>query len=366
MDDLNVDFMRLAIELAKKGVPYVAPNPLVGAVVVKDGKILGRAYHARYGDLHAERLALLDCKKNNYSAEGASMYVTLEPCCHYGKQPPCTEALIEAKLAKVIVGSSDPNPLVSGKGLAILRAAGIEVVKGFLQEECDALNAVFFYFIRNKLPYVAAKYAMCLDGKIATKEGFSKWISGKEAREYVYHLRTKYTAIMVGSGTVLADDPELTAHGKGRNPIRIICDSGLKTALDSKLVKTARDIRTIFAYAQADDKRVAAFEKAACELLKVPKSETHINLQELMKVLAAKNIDSIFVEGGGTLHYSLFSDKLVQKVYAFIAPKIFGGVSAKTAVEGAGLSNVEDAFRLQDICVQKFGEDFLLEGEVKK
>lgn len=364
MDMIDPRYMHLAIDLAKKGAGYTSPNPLVGAVLVKDGTVIGRGYHARYGEFHAERNALSDCAAQGKNPAGATMYVTLEPCCHYGKQAPCTDAIIAAKITRVVVGSADPNPLVSGKGCAKLRAAGIEVIEGFLKEYCDPLNKIFFYFIKNKLPYIACKYAMTLDGKIATKSGKSKWISGKSAREFVHHLRTQYTAIMIGSETAIIDNPELSSHGAGRNPVRIICDTNLRTPLESTLVKTAGEIKTIFATATNDTKRIASFEQRGCEVLPVPQAADQLDLQELLKLLAAQNIDSILVEGGGTLHYSLFKAALVQKLYAFIAAKIFGGVNAKTPVEGDGIDNVEDAFRLQDICVQKLGDDFLLEGDI--
>lgn len=361
---MDAKYMKLAIELAKKGAGFVSPNPLVGAVIEKDGKIIGRGYHAKYGDLHAERQALNNCKLLGHNPKNSTMYVTLEPCCHYGKQPPCTDTLIEAKLSKVVIGSSDPNPLVSGKGTIILKNAGIKVVENFLVDECDALNKVFFYFIKNKLPYIACKFAMTLDGKIATKTGASKWITCNEAREYVHKLRTKYTAIMVGSGTALSDNPLLTSHGKGRDPIRIICDTELKTPLESKIVQTASEVKTIFATCSKDTTRILSFKNKACEILVLPKLNGKINLIEMLKVLASKNIDSIFVEGGATLNYSLFSEQLVQKVYAFVAGKIFGGRDAKTPVEGEGIEKVQNAFTISNLYIQKIGNDFLLEGDL--
>ena len=207
MDDK--DYMKRALELAKKGEGFVSPNPMVGAVIVKDGEIIAEGWHEKYGDLHAERNALKHCTQ---SAEGADMYVTLEPCCHYGKQPPCVNAIIEAKIKRVIVGSGDPNPLVAGKGIQILREHGIEVVENVLKDECDKLNEIFMYYIQHKRPFVAMKYAMTMDGKIATYKGLSKWITGEKAREHVHKLRHRYKAIMAGIGTVLADDPLLTCR----------------------------------------------------------------------------------------------------------------------------------------------------------
>ena len=237
------DYMTRAIELAEGGVGYTSPNPLVGAVIVKDGRIIGEGYHERYGSLHAERNAFASLKE---SAEGATIYVTLEPCCHHGKQPPCTEAIVENKIARVVIGSRDPNPLVSGKGTAYLREHGILVEEDFMREECDRLNPIFFHYITNKLPYVVMKYAMTLDGKIATVTGASKWISGEESRHMVHELRHKYRGIMVGIGTVLADDPMLNCRIEGlRSPVRIICDSHLAIPLESNICKTAKEYDTI-------------------------------------------------------------------------------------------------------------------------
>ncbi|MBD8974028.1 MAG: bifunctional diaminohydroxyphosphoribosylaminopyrimidine deaminase/5-amino-6-(5-phosphoribosylamino)uracil reductase RibD, partial [Clostridiales bacterium] len=240
-------YMRRAIELAKSGVGKVNPNPLVGAVIVKDGQIISEGYHAKYGDLHAERNAFRNLK-NAEEAKGAEMYVTLEPCCHQGKQPPCTQAIIEHGIRKVYVGSNDPNALVAGKGIRQLREAGIEVETEVLKEECDALNPVFFHYITTKTPYVLMKYAMTLDGKIATRTGHSKWISGEESRARVQQTRNALKGIMVGIGTVLNDDPMLTCRiPDGRDPIRIICDSKLRIPLSSQVVTTAKEIPTIVA-----------------------------------------------------------------------------------------------------------------------
>ncbi|MEL3908985.1 MAG: bifunctional diaminohydroxyphosphoribosylaminopyrimidine deaminase/5-amino-6-(5-phosphoribosylamino)uracil reductase RibD [Treponemataceae bacterium] len=359
-------YMELAIELAEKGRGEVSPNPLVGAVLVKDKKIIGRGYHASYGALHAERQALLDCERLGHSSIGATMYVTLEPCCHYGKQPPCTQALLDAGVKRVVVGSADPNPMVAGKGLKDLRVAGVEVVEGFLREKCDALNPVFFHYMTKKKPYVAVKYAMTLDGKIATKAGNSKWITGEPARNYVHKLRSLYDGIVVGVGTVLADNPLLTAHGAGRNPMRIVCDTNLRTPLESQLVKTAHKYKTIIVTTSFDAEKIKRFKTKACEVWVLSKKAGRVNLVELMDRLAKLKISSLFVEGGGNLIYSFFAENLVQKVYAFIAPKIFGGAEAKTPVEGKGIKEVQEAFCFEKACLKKLGKDFLFETEVGK
>ena len=317
------DYMRRAVELAKKGEGWTSPNPMVGAVVVKDGRIIGEGYHARYGELHAERNALRACME---PTEGADLYVTLEPCCHYGKQPPCVEAIVQAGIKRVFVGSDDPNPLVAGKGIQYLRERGILVETHVLKEECDALNPVFFHYIRRKTPYVVLKYAMTMDGKIAAYTGASKWVTGEEARAWVQRERSRYRGIMVGVNTVLADDPLLNCRMPGgRNPVRIICDTHLKTPLESQIVKTAREIPTILAVCETDKKRYLPYEQAGCQILPVSEEEGHVNLKNLMKLLGEKQIDSILLEGGGTLNWFALKSGIVKEVHAYLAPKLFGG-----------------------------------------
>lgn len=358
-------YMRRAIRLARGGEGFTNPNPLVGAVIVKNGKIIGEGFHHKYGDLHAERDALKNCEELGNDASGATIYVTLEPCCHFGKQPPCTYALVEHKIAKVVVGSRDPNPLVHGKGNAYLREHGIEVVEDFLKDECDSLNSIFFHFITTGIPYVALKYAMTLDGKIATKTGKSKWITNEKSRKYVHKLRNRYAAILCGIGTVLKDNPMLNCRlSGGNNPIRIICDSHLKIPLNSKIVQTSREIKTIVACincksADFAEKKIA-LEKAGAEILFVNSDENkNVNLQELLTELGRRKIDSILVEGGAEINYSLLEKNLVQKIYAFIAPKIFGG-SAKSPVSGFGVELPSQAFEFKLESTKTFGNDILL------
>ena len=358
-------FMRYALELARRGEGYVNPNPMVGAVIVKNGKVIGEGYHARYGEAHAERNALQSCRE---SPKGADLYVTLEPCCHYGKTPPCTEAIIENKIKRVIVGSFDCNPLVAGKGIKILRDAGIEVTEGVLQKECEELNKIFFHFIKTGNPYVVMKYAMTLDGKIATHTGASKWITGKAARKKVHEDRGRMMAIMAGVGTVLVDNPLLNCRLEGKkNPIRIICDTHLRTPLDSKIVKTAGENQTILAVSEkVGEEKKEAYRKAGCEFLELPECEAGINLKILMKKLGEKKIDSVLLEGGGTLNEAALRAGIVDAVQAYIAPKLFGGAEAKTPVEGVGVEKPEEAFRLINTKFSYLGEDILLEGEVEK
>lgn len=357
-------YMRRAIELAAKGVGYTNPNPMVGAVIVKDGRIIGEGYHEKCGQLHAERNALASLTE---SAEGATIYVTLEPCCHYGKTPPCTEAIMENKLARVVIGSRDPNPKVAGKGAKILREAGITVEEDFLREECDKLNPVFFHYIQNKRPYVVMKYAMTADGKIATRTGASKWITGEAAREEVHRMRHRYMGIMVGIGTVKADDPMLNTRIEGlKSPVRIICDSDLNIDMDSQIVKTAGEYRTIIAHASAleasnSGEKASALEAAGIELICCPGKDGRIDLDKLMDELGAREIDSILLEGGGTLNESAVRAGIVDRVEAFIAPKIFGGKDAKSPVSGLGVEEPSQAFMMKLENVRTIGDDILLE-----
>lgn len=357
-------YMKMALELAQKGMGFTAPNPMVGAVIVKNGRIIGQGYHRKYGELHAEREALAVCTEE---PKGASIYVTLEPCCHYGKQPPCVNAILEAGIRRVIIGSSDPNPLVAGKGIRILKDHGIEVTENILKEECDKLNEAFFYYIQNKKPYVVMKYAMTMDGKIAAYTGESKWVTGEAARIHVQEQRLKYTGIMVGVGTVLADDPMLTCRlENSRNPVRIICDSHLRTPLTSKIVRTAETIPTILASSSKDQQKIKNYEELGCQVLYVPEKNGHIDLNRLMELLGAAKIDSILLEGGGSLNWSALESGIVQKVQTYIAPKLFGGEEAKTPVEGKGFPDPASAVSLKNSEIIRLGDDFLIESEVKR
>ena len=351
------EYMLRAIQLAKKGEGWTNPNPMVGAVIVKDGRIIGEGYHKKCGELHAERNAIASLTE---SAEGATIYVTLEPCCHYGKTPPCTEAIIEQKIKK---GSRDPNPKVAGKGAQILRESGITVVQDFMREECDRLNPVFFHYITTKTPYVVMKYAMTLDGKIATKTGASKWITGEPARQEVQHMRHRYMGIMAGIGTVLADDPMLNVRVEGwKSPVRIVCDSSLRIPLDSQIVRSAKEYRTIVAYAGREEneeitEKIERLHAKGVDTVCCPDEKGQIDLKKLMTYLGNEGIDSILLEGGGTLNDSALRAGIVKEVHCFIAPKLFGGKNSKTPVQGIGIGLPSEALKLKctDIC--RIGED---------
>ena len=356
--------MRRAVELARRGAGWTSPNPMVGAVIVKEGRIIGEGWHKKCGGLHAERNALATLTE---SAQGADLFVTLEPCCHHGRTPPCTEAILEHGIRRVVIGSRDPNPLVSGKGAGLLRRHGVVVEEDFLREECDALNPVFFHYITTGRPYVVMKYAMTLDGKIATRTGASQWITGETARRHVHRFRGRYSAILAGIGTVLADDPMLNCRiDGGHQPVRIVADSCLRLPLDSQLVQTAGEYRTILACAKDDPEKEAALRGQGVEVLRIPGPDGRVDLRALMEYLGREQIDSVLIEGGGQLHEAALQAGIVNHVCAYIAPKLFGGAGAKTPVEGAGVSLPAEGAVLDNLQMTRLGKDLLLEYDVRE
>lgn len=355
-------YMQLALKLAETGCGFVNPNPMVGAVIVKNNEIIGQGCHEKYGGPHAERNALAACTA---SPKGAAMYVTLEPCCHHGKNPPCTEAIIDSGISRVIVGARDPNPLVAGQGIERLRKQGIEVTEGILEPECTGINEVFFHYIQTRTPFVVMKYAMTMDGKTAAVGGKSRWITGQAARQRVHQDRHRYSAIMVGVDTVIADDPMLNCRIEhGNDPVRIICDTHLRLPLSSKIVKTAKDIKTVIATACTDSEQVGKYLDAYCKVVIVSTKNGHVNLNELMIRLGEKNIDSIILEGGSTLNWSALQDGLVNKVQAYIAPKLFGGLNARTPIAGTGVETPGKAYLLTEPTITVLGDDILMESRV--
>lgn len=366
------EIMRRAITLAQKAVGKTNPNPMVGAVVVKDGRIIGEGYHMHIGGLHAERNALANCTE---SPAGATIYVTLEPCCHYGKTPPCTDAIIQNHLAKVVIGSRDPNPKVAGKGVKLLRDAGIEVIEDFLREECDAINPVFFHYIKEKQPYVALKYAMTADGRIAIDSGESRWITGESAREHTHQLRNYYKGILVGIGTVLLDNPLLTCRiPDGRTPVRIVCDSHLRIPVDCNLCNSTDQGPVIVAYldsithmpdapVELSDKMQILKQKGVT-LLPVKGKDGHIDVTDLLTQLGQMDIDGILVEGGGTMNAAFIEAGRVDHVYAYIGAQIFGGSHPYTPVKGKGIASIEDSLKLTNPKIQLFNPDVLIEYDV--
>jgi diaminohydroxyphosphoribosylaminopyrimidine deaminase / 5-amino-6-(5-phosphoribosylamino)uracil reductase len=355
-------FMKAALEEAVKGCGWTNPNPMVGAVIVKDGEIIGRGYHQKYGGPHAERNALASCSQD---PAGSTMYVTLEPCCHHGKTPPCTDAVIESGIRTVVIGSKDPNVLVAGKGIEILERHGIEVICGLPSDECRELNEVFFHYIGTGTPYVVMKYAMTLDGKIATATGRSKWITGEAAREHVHRSRHRYAGIMVGVGTVLADDPLLTCRmPDGKNPVRIICDTDLRIPVDSEIVRTAGEVETLIASAVCGGKKARLLQDHGITIIQVSKKNGHIDLHELMRILGQRKLDSVLLEGGATLNAAALESGIVNKIQTYIAPRIFGGADARSPVGGVGADDPAGAWQLTDRKMTVLGEDILLEYNV--
>ncbi len=364
----KIRFMKRAIELALSAKGHTSPNPMVGCVVVKDGRIISEACHEKYGEYHAERNALLRCQEDT---SGAELYVTLEPCCHYGKTPPCTEIIIEKGIKKVYIGGLDSNPLVAGKGIQILKQAGIEVESGILEQECKDMNEIFYHFINHNTPFTALKYAMTLDGKIAAYTGDSKWVTSEESRLHVQQLRKEYSGILVGIQTVLTDNPMLNCRiEKNVNPVRIICDSNLRIPMDSDIVSTAEEIKTIVAYTEADmtqvkqDKLEQLREKGV--ILLCTGEEQQVNLQVLMNQLGEMKIDSVIIEGGASINASALKAGIVNKVYAYIAPKLIMGESAKSPVGGEGIAKMEDALCLNHIATETIGNDILLTGYLNR
>lgn len=356
-------YMSDALTLARRGRGRTSPNPMVGAVIVRNGEIVGEGWHEQYGGNHAERNALASAGDK---AEGATLYVTLEPCCHYGKTPPCTEAILEAGIRTVVIGSRDPNPLVASGGVRILQEHGVDVIQDVLRDACDALNEVFFHYITQKTPYVVLKYAMTADGKTATRTRASKWITGEAAREHVHMSRNAYSAIMVGIGTVLDDDPLLTCRTPGgRNPIRIICDSGLKIPRDAKIVQTAGEIPTYIAAATEDRTRQEELGALGCHVIHAPGSQGRVDLNALMTVLHGEGIDSVYIEGGSTLAASALTAGIVNRVHVYIAPKIFGGVDAPSPIGGLGVALPAEARLLKKPRMEIFGEDFFIDYEMR-
>lgn len=369
-------YMKRAIDIAKTAEGRTSPNPMVGCVVVKDGRIISEACHEKYGEFHAERNALTRCKEDT---SGAELYVTLEPCCHFGKTPPCTDIIIEKGISRVYVGSLDRNPLVAGHGIEILRQHGIEVKTGILEEECIKMNEIFFHFITEQTPFTALKYAMTLDGKIASCTGDSKWITSEESRNHVHELRRKYAGIMVGIQTVLCDNPMLNCRiDKGVDPVRIILDSALRIPMESNILKTADRIRTIVAYSSLNEadmhnpagnkeliKKKEALESHGIEVIGTYGSR-YVDLKQLMKKLGEMKIDSVLIEGGARVNASALEAGIVNKIYAYMAPKIIMGEGASSPIGGKGIEMMSNAILLKDINVTMMnGGDVLMEGYVK-
>ncbi len=363
-----VNFMECALSLARLALGYTSPNPAVGTVVVRDGVVVGLGYTQPPGSKHAEVMAL---EQAGPRAKGAVMYVTLEPCCHYGRTPPCTEAIIKAGISEVHAALIDPNPLVNGKGIEALERAGIRTVLGECEEKAREVNEGYIKFITTGLPFVIAKFAMSLDGKIATQTGDSRWISNEESRKFVHYLRHIVDAIMVGANTVLVDDPQLSARGcsgKGgktkRQPLRVIVDGKGRTPPAARIFGEPGE--TILAVAKPlDPKKAEDFRMVGAEVVEFNAKEGVIDLSELLSLLGKRQVTSVLVEGGNKLFGYLFDQKLVDKVLAFVSPIIIGGERAKSAVGGNGVDRVSEALQLNRVRVTEFGNDVLISGYIR-
>ena len=360
--------MKRALELASKGEGFVSPNPLVGAVIVKNNEIIGEGFHRYFGGNHAEINAL---ENKTADTNSATMYVTLEPCSHYGKTPPCAKAIIKSGITKVVIGMLDPNPLVSGNGVKMLEQQGIELVIGVLERECKQLNEAFIKYIKTNLPFVTLKYAMTLDGKISSYIGDSRWISNSLSREYVHQLRHKSSGIMVGIGTVLNDNPSLNTRldkfNNNSDPSRIIVDTRGKIPIDSKVINIESNASTILATTELIDKdKLNTLKSKNISIIICPIKNNRVDLRFLLKTLSSKGIDSILLEGGSELNFNMIKENLVDKVITFIAPKIVGGCDSKTPVGGIGIDLMKNAIELNNINYKTFDNDLCIEGYIKK
>lgn len=359
-------FMKLALSLAEKGRGYVNPNPLVGAVIVKDGKVIGEGYHTAFGKPHAEIEAINSATED---IKGATMYVTLEPCCHQGKTPPCTDAIIKNQLARVVVATTDPNPLVSGSGIEKLKQSNIEITVGVLEEMAKIQNEVFIHYMTTNLPFTILKYAMSLDGKIACHTGDSKWITSEKSRTDVHRLRSSVNAVVTGIGTILSDDASLNVRlvdSKGKEPHRIVVDSAARINLDAKILNLDSKSDTYIAVTEAaSDEKLKKLEDYGAKIIMTKSKDGKVDLEELWKELGFLGIDSILIEAGEQLNAALLEAKLVNKIRAYIAPKIIGGTNAKSPIGGYGASSMSEVINLKSMNVTHVENDFVVEGYIK-
>jgi diaminohydroxyphosphoribosylaminopyrimidine deaminase/5-amino-6-(5-phosphoribosylamino)uracil reductase len=365
---MHESYMKTALSLARRGAGKTSPNPMVGCVVVKGGKTVGKGYHRAAGKPHAELEAL---SQAGGRARGSTLYVSLEPCCHWGRTPPCTDAIIEAGVREVVAAMEDPNPKVAGKGLKTLQRAGIKTTCGVLEGAARRLNEAYAKHVTSGLPFVTLKAGMSLDGKISTSSGESRWITGEASRDYVHRMRATSDAIMVGIETVLKDDPKLTARprkGMGRNPVRVVVDSRLRVPLSAKIFDPRSDARVIVATTGAANARklekLKAMDGAVVLSLEGPKGRVDLSL--LMRDLGEMGIASLLAEGGSEVNASLLRDGLVDKVMFFLAPMIIGGRRSPGVIGGEGIVELTDAVRLTEVRSRRLGEDLLVEGYIAK
>lgn len=356
-------YMARALELARRGIGHTRSNPMVGAVLVKHGQIIGEGWHQQYGGAHAEVNAFASCKED---PEGATLYVTLEPCSHYGKTPPCADLIIRKKVTRVVTSMVDPNPLVAGRGIEKLRQAGISVSVGLMEEECRHLNEVFLKFVTEKLPFVLYKAAMSLDGKTACFTGDSQWISSEASRKEVHQMRAQYAGIMTGIGTILADDPRLTARVDGaEDPVRIIADSQLRIPLNAKVLhESGRTI--LLTTSQASEEKKKEVQALGAEIIVADGPHNKVDLKQAMTHLALMGIDGILLEGGSTLAEAALETGIVDKICFYVAPLLIGGKAAPSPVGGIGAAHLPEAVRIKNAAVERCGADFKITGYIEK
>ncbi len=362
--DNDIKYMKKALRMASRGVGKTSPNPAVGAVIVRDNKIIASGYHKKAGANHAEVDALSNLKTKITSRD--IMYVTLEPCNHQGKTPPCTRAIIESGIKTVVTGMKDPNPNVKGGGIDYLSSRGISVKTGVLEDECKKFLESFSKYVTTGRPFVTAKSALTLDGYSATSTGHSAWVTGEEARQYVHRLRSETDAVMVGIGTVLADDPQLTSRlrrGNGRNPHKIIVDTHLRIPRHARLLNDGSKALTFIITGESVNKQlVKQIEKGNISVIKCPIKDDHVDLTAMMDILGEKSITSILFEGGAKMMGSMLRERLIDKFLIFKAPRLLGGNDGVPMVIGKGPSHMSDLLSLKDIIVKKYGEDVLISG----
>jgi diaminohydroxyphosphoribosylaminopyrimidine deaminase/5-amino-6-(5-phosphoribosylamino)uracil reductase len=356
-------WMKLALHLAEKGRGRTSPNPMVGAVLVKNNKVVGEGYHSKAGEAHAEIIAL---RQAGEQAQGTTLYLNLEPCSHFGKTPPCAPQVIESGVKKVRIGMVDPNPKVRGKGLERLRKAGLDVKVGILEKECQKLNEAFCKFIVEKKPFVILKVAATLDGKIADRGGHSKWISGEASRRFVHRLRDQVDGIVVGIGTLLRDDPLLTARIKdGRDPYRIILDSRLRISEESRVVKTSQSKTIIATTELAPKDKMKELEEKGVRILVIDSKQGKVNLKSFLSLLGEMEMMSLLVEGGQQINGSFLDEGLIDKLFLFLSPKLIGDNQALGIFGGKGVADLKDVFSLNELSVRKVGEDILIVSYIR-
>ncbi len=355
-------WMRKVLRLAEKGRGRTSPNPMVGAALVKNSKMVGEGYHVRAGADHAEIVAL---RKAGERAKGATLYLNLEPCIHYGRTPPCAPAVIEAGVKRIVIGTEDPNPLVGGRGLESLKRAGLDVEVGILEKECRSLNEAFFKFILEKVPFVILKVAATLDGKIATREGDSKWISGEASRQFVHRLRDQVDGVLVGIGTVLKDDPQLTARIlKGRDPYRIVLDSQLRIPENARVIGDSPSKVIIATTGVAARDKIEKLEKKGVKILILDSKQGKVDLKHCLSKLGEMKIMSLMVEGGSQINGSFLDEGLIDKVLLFFSPKLIGDSQAPGIFGGHGKTVLKEAVFLNELRMRRIGEDVLIQGYV--